>query len=137
MKPHSDKDTLILFSPMVKNTPLKSQGLGNILSSTHKKKGHQQNKKGRRAPSQQKQQKQKNTTPLQNTVSNSEKASQKNKKIAKSKFIYLFSFSLMLKMPKRKTKCCKDLKYFTQNDIFDNFFFKRERKTQNDTFNFE
>lgn len=32
-------------------------------------------------------------------------------------------------MPKRKTICCKDLKYFTQNDIFDNFFFKRERKT--------
>lgn len=33
-------------------------------------------------------------------------------------------------MPKRKTKCRKDLKYFTQNDIFDSFFFKKERKTQ-------
>ena len=52
--------------------------------------------------------------------------------------IHVFVFTLLnVKYAKRKTKCSEDLKYFTQNDIFDNFFFKRERKTQNDNFNFE
>lgn len=41
-----------------------------------------------------------------------------------------FSFFLMWKIPERKTKCRKDLNFFTQSDIFDNFFFKIERKTK-------
>jgi hypothetical protein len=79
VKSRSDIDSLILFSPIFKHSPLKPQVSRNVSSSLNKKNRHQQNKKVAVA-SPQKQQRQKHTK-TQNTLPNSEIVSPKNKKI--------------------------------------------------------